>query len=58
MLVGAELAIREREIVAEALERCRWKIYGPDGAAALLKLKPTTLVSMLKQLNLQRPANR
>src|SRR5690606_13277026 len=53
-----ELAIREREIVAEALERCRWKIYGPDGAAALLKLKPTTLVSMLKRLNLQRPANR
>jgi len=50
-----ELAVREREIVAEALERSRWKIYGTDGAAALLKVKPTTLVSMMKRLNLQRP---
>lgn len=50
-----ELAIREREIVATALQRRNWKIYGPDGAAALLKVRPTTLVSMVKRLNLKRP---
>jgi PAS domain S-box-containing protein len=50
-----ELAIREREIVATALQRRQWKIYGADGAAALLKVKPTTLVSMMKRLGLQRP---
>jgi PAS domain S-box-containing protein len=50
-----ELAIREREIVATALERRNWKIYGADGAASLLKVKPTTLVSMMKRLRLERP---
>ena len=49
-----ELAVREREIVATALRRCRGKIYGADGAAALLKLKPTTLLSMIKRLGLPR----
>jgi PAS domain S-box-containing protein len=50
-----ELAVREREIVATALGRCQWKIYGPDGAAALLRVKPTTLASMIKRLGLVRP---
>ncbi len=51
-----ELVIREREIVATALQRRNWKIYGEDGAAALLKVKPTTLVSMMKRLKLRRPS--
>lgn len=50
-----ELVVREREIVSAALHRCNWKIYGKDGAAALLGVKPTTLVSMMKRLNLKRP---
>jgi len=49
-----ELVIRERAIVSKALERSHWKIYGSDGAAALLKIKPTTLVSKMKRLGLQR----
>jgi len=51
-----ELELRERAIVHAALVRTKWKIYGPDGAAALLKVKPTTLASMMKRLNLARPA--
>jgi PAS domain S-box-containing protein len=51
-----ELAIRERDIVRAALARTKWKIYGDDGAAALLKVKPTTLASMIKRLNLTKPA--
>ena len=50
-----ELTVRERQIVEEALRRCDWKIYGQDGAAALLKVKPTTLGSMMKRLKIQRP---
>jgi PAS domain S-box-containing protein len=50
-----ELETRKREIIATALERCQWKIYGANGAAALLNLRPTTLVSMMKRLNLKRP---
>jgi DNA-binding NtrC family response regulator len=49
-----ELVLRERVIVSKALERSRWKIYGADGAAALLKIKPTTLVSKMKRLGVQR----
>jgi formate hydrogenlyase transcriptional activator len=49
-----ELEVREREIVEAALGRTNWKIYGSDGAAALLRIKPTTLVSKMKRLNVQR----
>jgi PAS domain S-box-containing protein len=49
-----ELVVRERAIVSRALERSRWKIYGADGAAALLKIKPTTLVSKMKRLGVRR----
>jgi transcriptional regulator with GAF, ATPase, and Fis domain len=50
-----ELIVRKREIIATALERRNGKIYGADGAAALLNVRPTTLVSMMKRLNLTRP---
>jgi PAS domain S-box len=46
---------KRRAILESALIRTRWKIYGPDGAAALLNLKPTTLASMMKRLNLAKP---
>jgi transcriptional regulator with GAF, ATPase, and Fis domain len=49
-----ELLVREREILAAALRRTNWKIYGADGAAALLRIKPTTLVSKMKRLNLRK----
>jgi PAS domain S-box-containing protein len=50
-----ELVLRERRIVSKALERSRWKIYGANGAAALLKIQPTTLVSKMKRLGVRRP---
>jgi PAS domain S-box-containing protein len=49
-----ELTLRERQIIAAALQRTNWKIYGDDGAAALLRIKPTTLVSKMKRLNVQK----
>jgi len=49
-----ELIVREREIVSAALRRCGGKIYGADGAAALLNIKPTTLASKMKRLKIGR----
>src|SRR5882724_3244830 len=51
-----ELTVRERDIVAAALRRTNWKIYGVNGAAALLRIKPTTLVSKIKRLDVQKPS--
>lgn len=50
----AELKHREREMVVGALKEARGKVYGTNGAAALLGLKPTTLVSKIARLGLKR----
>ena len=54
-LTEVEMHQRERANLLIVLEKTRWKIKGPDGAAELLGLKPTTLISRLKKLGLQRP---
>jgi PAS domain S-box-containing protein len=48
------LVVREREIVASALRRTNGKVYGADGAAALLRIKPTTLMSKMKRLKIPK----
>ena len=49
---------RERENVRAALQLARGRIYGPDGAADRLGVKPTTLISRLKALGVREPATR
>jgi transcriptional regulator with GAF, ATPase, and Fis domain len=49
---------RERENVRTALQLARGRIYGPDGAADMLGVKPTTLISRLKALGLREPPKR
>lgn len=44
----------ERRYLAKALRRTQGKIYGSDGAARLLDLKPTTLQSKLKKHGLKQ----
>jgi transcriptional regulator with GAF, ATPase, and Fis domain len=44
----------EKNNLANALKHCQGKIYGEDGAAQLLGLKPTTLASKLKKYGLNR----
>ena len=44
----------QRQHVARVLKRTDGKIYGDDGAAALLGLKPSTLQSRMKKLGLDR----
>jgi PAS domain S-box-containing protein len=49
-----DLKQHERAFILDALARTRGKIYGPDGAAALLGLKPTTLSSKVHRMKLKR----
>jgi len=49
-----ELKGHERTFIVEALARTHSKIYGPDSAAALLGLKPTTLSSKVHRMGLKK----
>ena len=51
----AEIRDLEKRNATAALAKARWKIHGPGGAAELLGLKPTTLISRIKKLGLKRP---
>jgi transcriptional regulator with GAF, ATPase, and Fis domain len=51
---GALLDVERRHILA-TLERTRWKVSGPGGAAEVLGLKATTLEARMKKLGITRP---
>ncbi|MCX6596770.1 MAG: sigma 54-interacting transcriptional regulator, partial [Acidobacteria bacterium] len=55
ILTEPEMRDWERRNLIGALEQTAWKIYGEDGAAALLAMKPTTLASRMKALKIERP---
>lgn len=44
----------ERQTILDALQRCGGRIYGPYGAAAMLKLKPTTLYGKMRKHGISR----
>jgi transcriptional regulator with GAF, ATPase, and Fis domain len=54
-LTEVELERFERDNLVLALEAANWKISGPDSAAELLGLKPTTLLSRMTKWGLKRP---
>jgi transcriptional regulator with GAF, ATPase, and Fis domain len=54
ILTSDELKERERENLVTALARTHGKIFGTNGAAALLGMKPTTLISRINSLGLKR----
>lgn len=45
----------QRIHIIKVLDTCNWKIDGKQGAAQLLKIKPSTLRDRMKKLNIQRP---
>ncbi len=55
ILTSQELIQLEKENILKALRQTSWKISGDKGAAALLKLRPTTLTSKIKALGIIRP---
>jgi hydrogenase-4 transcriptional activator len=51
-----ELRLLERNNTLNALKQCKWKIYGDDGAATVLAIKPTTLIERMKRMRIQKPS--
>jgi histidine kinase len=45
-----------RQHIIAALEQTGWRVSGPQGAAQLLGLKPTTLEARMKKLGIARPS--
>jgi transcriptional regulator with GAF, ATPase, and Fis domain len=54
-LTEAELQRRERDNLLLVLNKANWKIKGPDGAAELLGVKPTTLVTRMDKWGIKKP---
>ncbi|HEX6565866.1 MAG TPA: hypothetical protein VF020_16375 [Chthoniobacterales bacterium] len=54
-LTDAEFRRRERENLFIVLQKRGWKIKGAHGAAELLGIKPTTLISRIEKMGLIRP---
>jgi PAS domain S-box-containing protein len=52
----AERRAQERAMIVAALEASGGKVFGPNGAAERLGLKPTTLASRIKRLGIERPS--
>ncbi|WP_178984918.1 PAS domain S-box protein [Winogradskyella helgolandensis] len=44
----------QRNHILLVLERCDWKISGPNGASKLLNIKPSTLRDRMKKLDLKK----
>ncbi len=54
--VRVSLVDVEREHIEKVLNVTHWKVSGPNGAASILGLKPTTLISRLKKLGIKKPS--
>jgi transcriptional regulator with GAF, ATPase, and Fis domain len=50
ILTRADLRTLEKRSIQAALDRTKGKVFGADGAARLLQMKPTTLLSRIKAL--------
>jgi len=55
ILSAEEIKQLERDNTIHAMEQCNWKIYGDDGAARLLGIKPTTLIERMKRMHIRKP---
>jgi PAS domain S-box-containing protein len=56
LLTELEIRELERRNMVRALEMAQWRVSGPNGAAELLGVKPTTLTDRMKKLGLRKPS--
>jgi transcriptional regulator with GAF, ATPase, and Fis domain len=54
ILTEEDIRLQEKANIEAALHKTGWKIYGPGGAAELLGLKPTTLLSRIKKMGIEK----
>jgi transcriptional regulator with GAF, ATPase, and Fis domain len=55
-VTDAEMREREKANLIAALRHTDWHVWGPDGAAELLGIKPSTLSYRMKALGINKPA--
>lgn len=55
-VTDAEMREREKANLTAALRCAGWRVWGPDGAAGLLGIKPSTLTYRMKVLGIAKPA--
>ena len=55
IMTAAEMRDAQRENIRRALEACNWKVSGAAGAASVLGIKPSTLRSQMKALDIEGP---
>ncbi len=55
-VTDAEMQEREKANLIAALHHANWRVWGPDGAAGLLGIKPSTLTYRMKVLGITKPA--
>ena len=58
ILTEEEMRMRDRANILRALTHCDGKITGSGGAAEILKIKPSTLNSRIKNWDLRGKSNR
>ena len=55
-VTDAEMREREKANLTAALRYASWRVWGSDGAATLLGIKPSTLTYRMKGLGITKPA--
>jgi PAS domain S-box-containing protein len=56
VLTEKEMREFQKKNLLEALEQTNWRVSGPDGAAELLGVRPTTLADRIRTLGIRKPA--
>ena len=54
IITEADRKRSERDNIIAALRTCKGKVFGSNGAAELLGVKPTTLTSRIKRYGIDR----
>jgi DNA-binding NtrC family response regulator len=55
LLTEAEIQELERKNMLLALQLAGWRVSGPNGAAKMLGVKPTTLADRMRKLRIAKP---
>ncbi|MCP3869280.1 MAG: PAS domain S-box protein [Gammaproteobacteria bacterium] len=55
-ITDAGMRAREKANLIAALRHANWRVWGPDGTAGLLGIKPSTLTYRMKVLGITKPA--
>lgn len=58
IMTDDEFRNKQYDNITQALRKSNGKVFGPDGAAELLDIKPTTLASKIKRLGIDKNAFR